>query len=174
MEHPGCVFVAGIHPSRTWMCLFWVWVCAMECTCAQTRPRFILSSERVWEGGGGKSPINSKGKIPSSGGSGGLNPRRCITQDSEPNTLPIEIFRPKATLKQSNPATPGMAKSVLLAAWPGVSILSGWNSKFDLQLQWCQRGREKEMGQRLVLGYGRAGGKVRRGRGGGRWGERVG
>ena len=25
---------------------------------------------------------------------GGSNPRRCITQDSEPNTLPTELFRP--------------------------------------------------------------------------------
>ena len=43
--HAGCVFVACIHPSRTWMSgslesVRW-------CMCAQTRPRFILSSQRV-------------------------------------------------------------------------------------------------------------------------------
>ena len=39
----GYVFVAGIHPSRTGVSGSF----AMECMCAQTRPRFILSSERV-------------------------------------------------------------------------------------------------------------------------------
>ena len=36
----------------------------MECMCAQTRPRFILSSERVL-GGGVRTHVNSKGKISS-------------------------------------------------------------------------------------------------------------
>ena len=40
------------------------WVHAMECMCAQTRPRFINSSERVI-GKGVRSHVNSKGKIPS-------------------------------------------------------------------------------------------------------------
>ena len=39
----------------------------LECICAQTRPRFILSSERVL-GNGVKNHINSKRKIPSAGG----------------------------------------------------------------------------------------------------------
>ena len=73
------------------------WVCAMECMCAQTRPQFILSFERVFEGNiEGFQPewcistiyhaldipfwsgtldivrthVNSKAKIPSTGGSG--------------------------------------------------------------------------------------------------------
>ena len=62
----------------------------MECMCEQTRPRFILSSERVL-GNGVRTHVNSKGKIPSIGKKllprGGSNPRRCIKQDSEPNTL---------------------------------------------------------------------------------------
>ena len=36
----------------------------MECMCAQTGPRFILSSKRVI-GNGVRAHINSKGKIPS-------------------------------------------------------------------------------------------------------------
>ena len=28
---------------------------------------------------------------------GGSNPRRCIMQDSGPNALPIELFRPQET-----------------------------------------------------------------------------
>ena len=39
----------------------------MECMCAQTRPRFILSSERV-VGNGVRTHANTKGKIPSTGG----------------------------------------------------------------------------------------------------------
>ena len=41
--------------------------------------------------GNGVRKIASTGKILLRGGS---NPRRCITQDSEPNTLPAELFRP--------------------------------------------------------------------------------
>ena len=41
------------------------WVHAMKCMCAQTRPRFILSSERVFLGNGVWTHVNSKGKIPS-------------------------------------------------------------------------------------------------------------
>ena len=50
-------------------------VCVMECMCAQTRPQFILSSERVffWGGGGGameSEPILApREKIPSTAGS---------------------------------------------------------------------------------------------------------
>ena len=43
-------------------------VCAKECMCAQTRPWFILLSERVI-GNGVRTHVNSKGKIPSTGGS---------------------------------------------------------------------------------------------------------
>ena len=61
--------------------------------CVQTRPRFIFSSE-VW-GNGVRTHVNSKGKNPLYRGlRGGSNPHRCVTQDSEPNTLPTELFRP--------------------------------------------------------------------------------
>ena len=90
----------------------------MQCMCAQTRPRFILSSERVlreWS----QNSCNSRGKYPlpekfsseedrthdaaSSRKASpthyhlsysGPNQRRCIKQDKEPNTLPTELFRP--------------------------------------------------------------------------------
>ena len=72
------------------------WARAMECMCAQTRPRCILSSEKVW-GNEVRTHVNSKGKSPSTGNflpRGGSNPRRCIKQDSEPDALPTELFRP--------------------------------------------------------------------------------
>ena len=43
------------------------WVRAMECMCAQTRPRFILSSTRVL-GNGVRTQANSMGKTPSTAG----------------------------------------------------------------------------------------------------------
>ena len=46
--------------------IFWVHI--MECMCAQTRPRFILSSERVL-GNGVRTHVNSEGKLHSAGGS---------------------------------------------------------------------------------------------------------
>ena len=70
-----------------------IWVRGMECMCAQTGPRVILSAERVW-GNGVRSHVNSKGKIPSSGSSGGSNPRCCIAQDNGPNTQPTEFILP--------------------------------------------------------------------------------
>ena len=41
------------------------WVCAMKCMCAQTRPRFILSSERVFGGMEFEPMLTSREKIPS-------------------------------------------------------------------------------------------------------------
>ena len=40
----------------------------MKCMCTQPSPRFMLSSERVW-GNGVRTHVNSKGKVPSTGGS---------------------------------------------------------------------------------------------------------
>ena len=67
----------------------------MERMCAQTRPRFILSSERVL-GNGVRNHVNHvKGKNPLYWRHrGGLNPQRSITQDSEPITLSTELFLP--------------------------------------------------------------------------------
>ena len=68
----------------------------MECMCAWTRPRFILSSERVL-GNGLRTHVNFQGKVPSFGTNlpkGGSNPQSCVKQDSEPNTLLTELFWP--------------------------------------------------------------------------------
>ena len=48
-------------------------------------------------GNGATTHVNSKGKIPSTGNilpRGGLNPRRCIKQESKPNTLPTSYSAP--------------------------------------------------------------------------------
>ena len=55
------------------------WVRATKCMYAQTRPRFILSSEGVFGGNGVWTHVNSKGKIPST--------EKCPQRRIEPVTL---------------------------------------------------------------------------------------
>ena len=48
-------------------------------------------------GDGVRTHFNSKRKIPCTRKillRGGLNPKRCVTQDTEPNTLPAQLFWP--------------------------------------------------------------------------------
>ena len=49
----------------------------------------LYSHPKEFWGNGVRTHVNSKGKIPSTREilRGGLNPLRCIKQDSEPNTL---------------------------------------------------------------------------------------
>ena len=64
------------------------WVCAMKCMCAQTRPRFILSSERVL-GGMEFEPMltpREKSPLPENFPRGGLNPQRCGQRAQTPPT----------------------------------------------------------------------------------------
>ena len=70
------------------------WVRAMKCMCAQTRPRFILSSERILGGSGVWTHVNSKGKkspLPESFPRGGSNLRRCRQRAQ---TLPTSYSGP--------------------------------------------------------------------------------
>ena len=65
----------------------------MKCVCAQTRPRFILSSERVF-GGMEFEPMltpREKSPLPENVPRGGSNPRRC---GQRAQALPTELFRP--------------------------------------------------------------------------------
>ena len=51
----------------------------------------LYSHPKEFWGNGVRTHVNSKGKIPSTGKillRGGWDPRRCIKQDSQPNTLP--------------------------------------------------------------------------------------
>ena len=67
----------------------------MKCMCAQTRPRFILSSERVF-GGMEFEPMltpREKSPLPENVPRGGSNPRRC---GQWAQALPTELFRPPA------------------------------------------------------------------------------
>ena len=100
MVHAGCVFVAGTHPSRTYMS--GSFESARWNACVQRLDLGLYSHPKEFGGGGGggwvesepmltpreKSPLQEKILL-----SGGSNPRRCIKQESEPNTQPTELFR---------------------------------------------------------------------------------
>ena len=65
----------------------------MKCMCAQTRPRFILSSEGVF-GGMEFEPMltpREKSPLPENVPRGGSNQRRC---GQRAQALPTELFRP--------------------------------------------------------------------------------
>ena len=69
------------------------WVRAMKCMCAQTRPRFILSSEGVF-GGMEFEPMltpREKSPLPENVPWGGSNPWHC---GQRAQALPTELFRP--------------------------------------------------------------------------------
>ena len=68
----------------------------MKCMCAQTRPRFILSSEGVF-GGMEFEPMltpREKSPLPEKVPRGGSNPRRC---GQRAQALPTELFRPPSS-----------------------------------------------------------------------------
>ena len=65
----------------------------MKCMCAQTRPRFILSSEGVFWGMEFEPMLTPRGKspLPENVPRGGSNLRRC---GQRAQALPTELFRP--------------------------------------------------------------------------------
>ena len=69
------------------------WVRAMKCMCAQTRPRFILSSEGVFGGMEFEPMLTPRGKspLPENVPWGGSNPWHC---GQRAQALPTELFRP--------------------------------------------------------------------------------
>ena len=103
MVHAECVFVAGIHPSRTRMSgSFESVLCS---ACEHRLDLGLYSHPKEFEGGGGgggggmesepmltpreKFPLPEKNLI-----RGGSNPGRCIKQDSEPDTPPTSYSGP--------------------------------------------------------------------------------
>ena len=86
-----CVLDVFLLPAFTRLRIFWVRV--MKCMYAQTRPRFILSSEGVFGGMEFEPMLTPREKIPSTENvpRGGSNPRRC---GQRAQALPTELFRP--------------------------------------------------------------------------------
>ena len=79
----------------------------MKCMCAQTRPRFILSSEGVLEGMEFEPMLTPREKspLPENVPRGGSNPRHC---GQRAQALPTELFRP------APPPTPPPRLNILL------------------------------------------------------------
>ena len=72
------------------------WVCAMKCMCAQTRPRFILSSERVFWGMEFEPMLTPREKspLPENFSRGVSNPQHC---GQWAQTLPTSYSGPTST-----------------------------------------------------------------------------
>ena len=73
------------------------WVRAMKCMCAETRPRFILSSERVSWGMEFEPMLTPREKspLPENVPRGGSNPRRC---GQRAQTLPMSYSGPPTSI----------------------------------------------------------------------------
>ena len=91
MVRAGCVFVAGIHPSRTWTSGSFESV--RWNACVHRLDLGLYSHPKEFWGNGVWTHVNSKGKIPSTG--------KCPQRRIEPATLwqraqalPTELFRP--------------------------------------------------------------------------------
>ena len=91
MVRAGCVFVAGIHPSRTWTSGSFESV--RWNACMHRLDLGLYSHPKEFWGNGVWTHVNSKGKIPSTENvpRGGSNPRRC---GQRAQALPTELFRP--------------------------------------------------------------------------------
>ena len=91
MVRAGCVFVAGIHPSRTWTSGSFESV--RWNACAHRLDLGLYSHPKEFWGNGVWTHVNSKGKIPST--------EKCAQRSIEPTALwqraqalPTELFRP--------------------------------------------------------------------------------
>ena len=129
MVHAGCLFVAGIHPYRTWMpgsleSMRWN-ACKLRLDLSlHTHPKEFWWN-RV------RTHVDSKGKILSTRKIlliEGSNPGWCITQDSEPNTLPTSYsgpqlynnsYSPRGILLKSSfsPVLAPFCTRTLMASW---------------------------------------------------------
>ena len=100
------------------------WVRAMKCMFAQTRPRFILSSERVYLGNGVWTHFNSKGKIPFTGKfpQRRIEPVTLWTASPNISSYYFTLCNSTAGWKEANPKAP----------WPP-HLRSTWASSCEHQ-----------------------------------------
>ena len=94
--HVRRVFVAGIHPSRTWMSESFESV--QWNACVHKLDLGLHSHPKEFWGNGVRTHVNSKGKIPSTGKlllREGSNLWHCITQQQQAHTLPKSYSSPR-------------------------------------------------------------------------------
>ena len=110
MVRAGCVFVAGIHPSRTWTSGSFESV--RWNACVHRLGLGLYSHPKEFWGKGVWTHVNSKGKIPSTG--------KCPQRSIEPATLwqqaqalPTELFRPLCSTHRLSLSPPSSLLSSL-------------------------------------------------------------
>ena len=98
---------------------------AMECMCAQTRSQFILSSERVL-GNGDRTPVDSKGKIPSTGSSEEVQTHDAASQrTASPTHYPLSYSAPLPP-----PIPPPFTSSdTSYSTWSASYEMENWSSQ---------------------------------------------
>ena len=108
--------------------------------CAQARPRFIVSSRRVFREWN-QNPCLLQGKNPLYRKLGeGSNQRCCIMQDSEPNTLPTELFRPPIscntliTLESRNSTVYVTFSALFHHSNHGMALISSTNNDLHVRM----------------------------------------
>ena len=109
------------------------WVCAMKCMCAQTRPRFILSSERVLGGMEFEPMLTPREKIPSTGKFPQRRFKPATLWTASPNTT-NELFRPPGAGLIWGMSTQGVVVRVLYSSVLG--CLLGSPSSFYRWMHW--------------------------------------
>ena len=126
MVHAGCVFVAGIHPSKTWM------LASFESVrwnaCVHRLDLGLYSHPKEFLGNGVRTHVKSMGKIPSTGKllpREGSNPQRCIKQDSKPNTLPMSYSGPLSEVVNWDRGQIEIITTIIMSVFP--DRLSMWN-----------------------------------------------
>ena len=103
MVHDRCVFVAGIHPFRTWTLgsfesMLWN-------ACLHRIDLCLYSHLKEFLGTGVRTHVSSKGKIPSTGKilpRGTSNPWRFIKQNSKRSTLPTSYSGHEQRVKEAD------------------------------------------------------------------------
>ena len=128
MVHAGC-FCCWQSPIKDMnVRIFWLHV--MECMCTQTRPRFILSSEGVL-GRGVRIHVNSKGKIPSTGGSEEV--WTCDTASCRtacPTHYPLSYSSPSFTTDKTRTMMSSAIQKTKMSIWVSEQLIVSYLRNF--------------------------------------------
>ena len=118
MVQAGCIFVAGTHPSMT--CMSGSFGFVRWNACVHRLDLGLYSHPKEIWGNGVRTHVKSKGKLFSTGKilpRGGSNPRRCIKQDSEPNTVPTSFSSPSLKFQICNTQTIARLIDLSILVW---------------------------------------------------------
>ena len=103
MVRAGCVFAAGIHPSRTWTSGSFESV--RWNACVHKLDLGLYSHPKEFWGNGVWTHVNSKGKIPSTGKMSPEDYRTRDTVAASPSTTNWAIPAPNCSLEPQDPSS---------------------------------------------------------------------